>query len=165
MSENLNDLLARLQKSLPAFPDGRINYTDAPEAAVLSIFLAVQGEILLLKRSSAVGTHREVWCGPAGYLDELVPIEEKVKEELREELSLTEADLPEFQYGEEVCSTGPDGRIWHIYPVRVNLAERPEIILDYEHTEYVWIKPSEMKNYQTVPSLFEAWQAVERLED
>jgi hypothetical protein len=35
----------------------------------------------------------------------------------------------------------------------VELKNKPEIKLDWEHTEYKWIKPGEFKEFETVPKL------------
>ncbi len=36
---------------------------------------------------------------------------------------------------------------------RAELKNKPEIILDWEHTEYKWIKSKELKNFDMVPNL------------
>jgi len=163
MEEELQTVLRRLQASLPAFPDGRIDYTDAPEAAGVSIFVCFDGRLLLLKRSQIVGTNKEKWSGQAGYLDELVPLADKVAEELREELGLTEEIVGSSFYGEPIRIE--DGRIWHIYPVRIDLRQAPHIILDFEHTEYTWINPEELDSYDTVPGLASIWRSVAPLSE
>ena len=44
-------------------------------------------------------------------------------------------------------------KTWIIYPIVVELIARPKIQLDWEHSEYKWIKPEELKHYEVVPSL------------
>ena len=49
---------------------------------------------------------------------------------------------------------------WIVTPVLVELKDKPEIKLDWEHTEFEWIKPEEMKNYDTVVSLDKSLEKV-----
>ena len=37
-----------------------------------------------------------------------------------------------------------------IYPVLIKLDSKPKIKPDWEHSEYIWISPREMKLYKTV---------------
>jgi len=147
-------ILGELGEKLPKFPDGRIDFSKSNVAPVITVFVKYGDKILLLKRSDKVSTYKGKWNTVAGYLDEIKPIEEKVLEELREELGVGEesilsihiADLFEFK----------DSRIektWIVTPVLVELEKEPEITLDWEHTDYTWIHPDELKNFDTVPNL------------
>lgn len=58
---------------------------------------------------------------------------------------------------------------WKVHPFLFALSansagEEDEILeklkIDWEHTVYKWIKPEEIKNYQTVPNLEKAWRRV-----
>ena len=44
-------------------------------------------------------------------------------------------------------------KTWIVHPVLVELKEKPEIKLDWEHTEFRWIKPEELNNYDFVTDL------------
>ena len=55
--------------------------------------------------------------------------------------------LPKFKDGRIDYSKSNEA------PVLVELKDKSEIKLDWEHTEFKWIKPEEMKNYDTVTSL------------
>ena len=86
--------------SLPRFPDGRINYTGAKKAAVLLCAVKHDDKILLLKRSDKVGNYRGKWNLVAGFLDQPRPVREKVLEEIREELGLSEEQINDITVGE-----------------------------------------------------------------
>ncbi len=47
-------------------------------------------------------------------------------------------------------------KTWIITPVLAEFKNELEIKLDWEHTEYRWIKPSELENFDIVPSLKES---------
>ena len=65
------ELLEKFSKKLPKFPDGRIDYRNSKEAAVVSVFVMCGNELLLLKRSDRVGNYKGRWNVAAGYFDEL----------------------------------------------------------------------------------------------
>jgi len=153
--------LKKFHKQLPKFADGRIDYTNAREAAVLTCFIECQGKILLLKRSNRVGAYKGLWNTVAGYLDELRPLEDKVKEELKEELGILENEIKELKLGEMYAFTDKEiNKTWIIHPVLINLKAKPNIKLDWEHTEYIWIFPNEITNYHITPKLDESLKRV-----
>ena len=155
------DLLKKFSKKLPHFEDGRINYSDSNEAPVVTIFVKYKNEILLLKRSDKVRTYREKWNTIAGYLDEVKPLKEKVWEELREEIGVIEKDILNIKYGGSYkLKDKKINKIWIVHPVLVELKDKPEIVLDWEHTEYKWIKPKDLNKYDTVVSLGETLNKV-----
>ena len=155
------DLLKKFSKKLPHFEDGRINYSDSNEAPVVTIFVKYKNEILLLKRSDKVRTYRGKWNTIAGYLDEVKPLKEKVWEELREEIGVIEKDILNIKYGGSYkLKDKKINKIWIVHPVLVELKDKPEIVLDWEHTEYKWIKPKDLNKYDTVASLGETLNKV-----
>ncbi len=146
-------ILEELDKALPKFPDGRIDYSGSNVAPVITVFIKYKDKILLLRRSDRVSTYKRKWNTVAGYLDEIRPIKEKILEELREEIgvgkdvvSLINIGNP-FKFEDEKI-----GKKWIVVPVLVEL-RKPEIKLNWEHTEYRWIDPKEIKNFETVPNL------------
>ncbi len=153
MEESL-EIIKKFYDKLPHFPDGRINYADSDSAPVLNVFVKCDREILLLKRSDKVGNYKGYWNTVAGYLDELKPIGEKALEEFQEELGLPKSMISNMRLGghhkyfDEAIS-----KTWIIFPVMIELKEKPEIKLDWEHDEYKWILPDELKNFQIVTGL------------
>ncbi len=147
-------LLIELSGKLPKFEDGRIDYTDAEEAPVITVFVKYKDEILLLKRSNEVGTYKEKWNTIAGYLDEVKPVKEKVLEELREEICVHEENIKSIKFREPYHLVDNElNKKWLIHPVLVELKNKPDIKLDWEHTEYRWINPKELNNYDTIIDL------------
>lgn len=152
--KDIEELLAGFSRSLPHFPDGRIDYHGSDEAPVITCFVECEGNLLLLKRSDRVGTYQGKWNSVAGYIDEIVPLREKILEELREELGIQEDDLLEIRIARPYRSfDGAIRKTWIIVPCLARLKVLPPISLDWEHTDYRWILPEEMKDYPTVPDL------------
>jgi len=147
------ELIERLGKKLPKFPDGRIDYSKSGIAPVITVFVKYKEKILLIKRSGRVGTYKGKWHTVAGYLDEVKPIKEKVLEELREEIGI-EKGIKSIRIAESFeVKDRVIGKVWIIHPVLVELNEKPEIKLDWEHTEFKWIKKEELENFDTIPGI------------
>jgi isopentenyldiphosphate isomerase len=153
------DILTTFSAKLPKTPDGRIDYTYADKAAVLTIFIKHQQKILLLKRSDKVLTYKEKWNTVAGYLDEIAPIKNKIYEELEEELNIKTDNIAlirigsHFEFFDSVIS-----KTWIVFSVLVSLHQKPDIHLDWEHTNYQWIDPEDLDEYKTVPKLMISFQ-------
>lgn len=153
LNSNLMEILMDLSKKLPRFPDGRLDYSKSDIAPVITVFIKYKDKILLLKRSEKVSTYRGKWNTVAGYIDEIKPLEKKVLEELREELGIERGNILSMHIAGHFEFADPKiGKTWIVTPVLVEIRE-PKIALDWEHTEYVWIRPEELKNFDTVPNL------------
>jgi isopentenyldiphosphate isomerase len=144
-------------KKLPRFSDGRIDYSKSDVAPVVTVFIRYKGKVLLLKRSDRVGIYPGKWNTVTGYLDEVKTIREKVLEEIREEIGIGDDDILSYDFGEsyEFKDVGAN-KTWIVHPVLVELKDKPVIRLDWEHTEYRWIKPDEIKKFDIVPRLDES---------
>jgi 8-oxo-dGTP pyrophosphatase MutT (NUDIX family) len=148
------EILREFSEKLPKFPDGRIDYSDSDKAPVLTCFVKYKDKILLLKRSDKVRIYQGLWNSVAGYLDEFRPLEEKVLEELREELSITPDLIKQTKLGQSYeLIDSKAKKIWIVFPVLVELNKEPKIKLDWEHTDLKWIDPADLKNFNTVPDL------------
>jgi len=123
-------------------------------SAVTCLLTDENGKILILKRSNKVRTYKGCWSNVAGYVEkDEKPIETAFKE-IREEIGL-EADDVEF-----ICKAEPieftdvyeDVKYdWKIFPFLFKTLKKDKIQIDWEHIEYRWINPSEIKNYNTPP--------------
>ena len=150
------DTIEKFAKKLPKFSDGRINYSNSNTAPVIVIFIKYKDKIILLKRSNKVLTYQGKWNTVAGYLDEIKPINKKILEELREEVKIQKNNISSIYLGEPYILKDTKvemGKTWIIHPALAELKTQPEIKLDWEHTKYQWIKPEELKNFDTIPHL------------
>jgi len=159
--EKVLKLIEEFAQKLSKLPDGRIDYSNSDTAPVITIFVKYEDKILLLKRSDKVRAYQGKWNSVAGYLDELKPIRQKSLEEVREETGIKEDNISSIQVGEsyEFKDTEID-KTWIIHPILVELKNEPEIQLNWEHTEYKWIKPEELKNFDIVLSLDKSLESV-----
>ena len=148
------NVIKEFSEKLPKFSDGRIDYSNTDKAPVLTCFVKYQDKILLLKRSDKVRVYQGLWNTVAGYLDDLKPPKEKALEEVNEELGIKRNDILKISTGNPYKFHDKDvQKIWVIFPILVELKNKPMIKLDWEHTEYKWIKPNEINNHDVVPNL------------
>lgn len=125
---------------------------------VVTCLLEHDGKILLLKRSDQVGTYRGLWAGIAGYVEELeAPYDTAIKE-IREEAGITVDALDLVRKGEPIeFSDTYEGRRynWVVYPFLFHVQSKELVRIDWEHEEYRWVHPSEVKKLDTIPGLDE----------
>jgi 8-oxo-dGTP pyrophosphatase MutT (NUDIX family) len=159
--QNILKTIEKFARKLPKFPDGRINYSNSDTAPVATIFIKYRDKILLLKRSDEVREYKGKWNVVAGYLDEFKPFHEKILEEINEETGINESNILSIQFGKQYEFTDEKiNKTWIIHPVLVELRNEPKIKLDWEHTEYKWIKPEELKIFDIVPELDKSWENI-----
>lgn len=146
--------IEKFARNLPRFPDGRIDYTNSPAAPVINIFVEADDKVLLLKRSNQVLAYKEKWNSLGGFLDEEKPLRAKILEELKEELNIAESQISRL-YAAEPFEKYDSGlkRTWIIHPVLVKLKQKPDVQLNWEHTDRRWIDPKELPNFDHVPGL------------
>lgn len=145
--------IEEMAKKLPKFSDGRINYRNSDYAPVVNVFIRANCKLLVLKRSSKVGNYKGKWNCVSGYLDSAGPLKQKAMEEVKEELAITidenmiKQGEPYEIFDEKIKKT------WLVCPFLVDLKIEPEIKLDFENTEYMWIDLEELKSLDTVIGL------------
>lgn len=126
---------------------------------VVTCFLEHSDQILILRRSSKVGTYRRSWAGVSGYM-ETADIEQAFTE-IAQETQLYRKDLKLIKKGKplEVIDRSLN-RKWIVHPFLFHVKAPEKIKIDWEHTETRWIKPNELSKYETVPGLGEALSRV-----
>ncbi|OGN91498.1 MAG: hypothetical protein A2Z70_01505 [Chloroflexi bacterium RBG_13_48_17] len=125
------------------------------EKHVVTCFLEHGRKILILRRSSRVGTYRRSWAGVSGYI-ETNDIDQAFTE-ISEETELYKKDLNLIKQGKPLEVVDKNlNRKWIVHPFLFHVKAPEKIRTDWEHTEVKWIKPGELKKYQTVPGLAKA---------
>lgn len=127
---------------------------------VVTAFLRYRGEVLLVRRSDRVGTYQGCWSAISGYLEESTPLAQ-AKREIREETGLTEHEVQLVKAGAPLEIPAPElGACWVVHPFLFEIADPAHIQLDWENLELRWVEPTMLKEYETVPKLWEAYLAV-----
>jgi len=120
-------------------------YLAFREDSVVNAFLKYKNQILFFKRSQKVSTHRGLWAPVGGYLDGQ-PVIKKARQEVIEETGIKPSMLKNYQRG-KVCKFAEPkiDRVWLINPVLFELKRKPKIKLDWEHTDYKWVRIDDLK--------------------
>jgi len=144
----LDEIPAQVERfwhSLPKFPDGRIDYTHAPAAAVLDCYLCCGDRLLVLKRTREIDGLMEQWHVVSGYLDERVSLREKALAEILEETGFCRNNIRAMSALSPYAHPGEKN--WCVYPV-IAMVERPEAVhLNEEHSAYLWIDRTQAPKY------------------
>jgi ADP-ribose pyrophosphatase YjhB (NUDIX family) len=129
---------------------------------VVTVFLTHHSKVLVLKRSSKVGTYKGHWAGVSGYLEVNDPLSQAYTE-MAEEVGLNREDVTLLRTGKplEIVDKFRD-RAWRVHPFLFAAHEPDKIRLDWENVEMRWIPPEELVGLQTVPALREALERVIR---
>lgn len=127
---------------------------------VITAFLRHSGKVLLLQRSSAVGTYQGSWAAVSGHLEGDTPLE-RAYVEIEEETGLRAEQLRLVTHADPLEIVDHDiKRHWRIYPFLFEVTpESPQISTDWEHQDWRWVEPEELKRFATVPKLVETLEA------
>ncbi|MCR4418742.1 MAG: NUDIX domain-containing protein [Clostridia bacterium] len=128
---------------------------------VVTAFLEYEGRVALFRRSQAVGSYRGRWAGISGSVEPGLGPREQVWKELAEETGLSRGQIGPYFEGRPLPVEDPGpGRRWLVHPFLLAVKEPERIRLDWEHTEMRWVRPEEIRTYDTVPQLVQTWERV-----
>ena len=134
---------------------GQVDFTNIRWAPVVNCVLKYKDKILLVQRNKSMKLYPEYWNGISGFLDDNKSLEEKVFEELKEEVGLVEKDVLSIKPGQVFDQDAPDyNKTWIVHPVLVNV-KSDQIKLDWEAQNYKWLKLSEVKKLKLLPDFDE----------
>lgn len=137
-----------------------MNMKNMKKSEVVTCFLEHDGKILILKRSESVGSYRGKWGAVAGYVEEGESADEAAFKEIREETGIEDAEL--VAKGEPFEFTDSElGVVWVVHPYRFKVKTN-RVRVSWEHVEWRWIRPEELRFYDTVPKLAESWEMVSK---
>ncbi len=129
------------------------------EKSVTSI-LRNNGRILILKRSGRVRYHKGCWGGVSGYMELGDEMDERAIIEIEEETGLNRNEIKLAKKGAPfVVADASIGTEFLVHPYLFDVSA-DKITIDWEHTEYRWIHPEELKEYGCVPGLGKVLEAV-----
>jgi 8-oxo-dGTP pyrophosphatase MutT (NUDIX family) len=121
---------------------------------IVTSFIQDEQKILILKRSDKVKTMKGLWAGISGIIEKNESPLSRAKIEIYEETGISEDKIRLIKSAEKLRVNSPqyENHEWEIFPFLFE-AKNPEIKLNWENSEYLWIKLDELKNYNSVPSL------------
>ena len=96
-----------------------------------------------------------LWAGVSGIIEkhDATPLD-RAKTEILEETGINENEIELLKSVEQIKieSEQYKDHTWNIFPFLFK-ANNPKIKLNWENSDYNWIKPNQIKNYKTVPEL------------
>ena len=127
---------------------------------VVTSFLQRDQHLLLLRKSKEVGAYRGKWGAVSVFLEENENPYERAKLEISEETALTSKNLLLIRSGEllRVYDQEKD-TVWVVSPF---LFATPEstISVNWQNSQYKWVEPDELANFETVPGLKQTFDRV-----
>ena len=116
------------------------------ERHVVTAFLALGKQILLLRRSDRVRTYRGLWAGVSGSVEAGSTLIEQAIQEIEEETGLSTTDAIPFLAGRPFDFVDDElSRRWIVHPFRFRVNDEAKVRLDWEHSEAVWIEPAQIE--------------------
>jgi ADP-ribose pyrophosphatase YjhB (NUDIX family) len=134
---------------------GQVDYTHVRYAPVLNAVVVYRGKVLLLQRSGGMRIYPHFWCGISGYLDDDQSVEEKTRQEMHEEVGITDDRISSIERGTVLLQEAPEcGKSWLVVPVLVRV-DGTEYRLDWESQGAGWFSLNEAMMLDLLPG-FEA---------
>ena len=122
---------------------------------IVTSFIKNGDKILILKRSDKVKSMKCLWAGVSGIIEknDTTPLA-RAKTEILEETGISEEEIKLLKANERIKIEAAQykNHEWNIFPFLFK-TKNPEIKLNWENSEFKWIEPNEIKNYETVPEL------------
>ena len=121
---------------------------------IVTSFIQDEQKLLILRRSNKVKTMKGLWAGISGIIEKNEAPLTRAKIEIYEETGISEDKIRLIKNAAKLRIHSPqyENHEWEIFPFLFE-AKNPDIKLNWENSEYMWITIDELKNYNTVPSL------------
>ena len=121
---------------------------------IVTSFIKNSNKILILKRSNKVRSMKGLWSGVSGIIENNENPKDRAKIEIFEEIGMTKDEISFIKSVEKIKISSPqyENHEWEVFPFLFETKET-KIKLNWENSEFKWIKVDELKNYKTVPNL------------
>lgn len=128
--------------------------TKSSYTRIVTVFLTNRDKYLILLRSNRVRTMKALWAGISGIIEGSEEPIERARIEIYEEVGLTSDKVEFLKSAKEITvkSVQYKNHEWIVYPFLFR-AKETRLKLNWENSEYRWIKPEEIHNFNTVPDL------------
>ena len=130
---------------------GQTDYTNIHWAPVINCVLEFQGKILIVQRNKNLNFYPNYFNGISGFLDDNKSIDDKVKNEIKEELNLRVTDIKSIKLGDIFHQKAPQyNKTWIVHPILVQVKTN-KIKLDWEAQSFKWININDASKYKLLP--------------
>lgn len=122
---------------------------------MINCVVKYKDKIPVVQRSQKLNFYPGYWNGISGFLDDKKSLQQKVKEEIREELGLDLKNIKKIKLGDIFDQEEPKyKKTWIVHPVLAEI-DTDKIKLDWEAKDCQWIMPSEAKKLKLLPGFSE----------
>ncbi|MCL4334173.1 MAG: DUF126 domain-containing protein [Candidatus Thermoplasmatota archaeon] len=132
---------------------GEISIKGVEEKKVATVYLMHGGKVLLLTRSESASSYPGQVSGISGFIEKGESPEQTGRREMEEECGIR--DSVTKRIGREIYVRDKN-IIYEITPILME-SKSDEVKLNDENSGYIWIDPSKMHNYETVPKFKETF--------
>lgn len=130
---------------------GQIDFTNIRWAPVINCVMKYKNKILVVQRSETMRLYPKYWNGLSGFLDDNKSLDEKVYQELREEVGLSKKHVVSIKPGQIFDQDEPKyKKTWIVHPVLVEV-DTDKVKLDWEAQNYAWLSLKEVKKLNLLP--------------
>lgn len=134
---------------------GQVDYTNARWAPVINCVLKYREKILVVQRSKDLNFYPGYWNGISGFLDDGRSLNQKVVDEIKEELGIAKSKIESIRLGEIFDQEERKyKKTWIVHPVLVEV-KTDKVKLDWEARNYKWATIEELKNLKLLPGFDE----------
>jgi len=121
---------------------------------IVTSFITNDDKFLILKRSSQVKSMKSLWAGISGIIEKNETPLDRAKIEIFEEVGIEEDQIKLIKSSNIMRISSPQykNHEWEVYPFLFE-GKDLKIKLNWENSQYKWVRMDELKNYKKVPSL------------
>jgi len=130
---------------------GQVDYTRARWAPVINCLVKYKNKFLLVQRNKSLNFYPGLWNGISGFLDDKRSLEQKAKNEIKEELGISSNNIKKIRLGKVFDQEERKyGKTWIVHPVLVEI-NTDRIKLDWEAKKYKLVSLIETRKLKLVP--------------
>jgi ADP-ribose pyrophosphatase YjhB (NUDIX family) len=155
--KNIKSAMGRRSMKKPLFKPkpGQTDFTNVRWAPVINCVLKHKNKLLVVQRSKELNFYPGYWNGVSGFLDDQRSLNQKVSDELTEELGIAKTKIKKVQLGEIFDQEEPKyKKTWIVHPVLVEV-KTDKVKLDWEAKNYKWLTLQEIKKLKLLPGFDE----------
>jgi 8-oxo-dGTP pyrophosphatase MutT (NUDIX family) len=119
---------------------------------VVTSILEHDNRVLILKRSEKIKSYKHKWSCISGYFENNEDLLSRALIEIYEETGISKDDMTLIRILQQVKIELENNKLLTIQPFFFS-SKTNIISLNWENSDYKWIKEEQVKNYDTVPKL------------
>lgn len=140
--------------------EGQVDFTNIRWAPVVNCVLKYNDKLLVVQRSHELNFYPGYWNGISGFLDDNRSLQQKVVDEIKEELGLSKTKIKEIKVGEIFDQDEPKyKKTWIVHPILVEVTT-DKVRLDWEAKNYQWLSLKEINKLNLLPGFNEVLKRI-----